>query len=195
MWPIKRKIPFIEVFLFFCFFCFASQSFASSYFLESSDAAETPTEISQGLVFGAHVGGFYYIKGIEAMLEGTLQYRLHKNHAAGVFFSFSFPESQIDLGADYRLYLFSSFSNLSEDFLHLGISGTYFEKFKKSYWVPKLSLSYGKDVKIVKKTPFALRFSIGGSYLFGEPLARKNNSFSVQESHMVLYVKTGVLFF
>lgn len=172
-----------------------SLAFSSNFFLEPEESEHVRVNEVKGFSFGGNVGGIYYIKGLEAMLEGNLQYRFHEKQALGGFLSFVFPEFLVDLGVDYRFYAFNSFSNLSEDFFHLGFSFSYFEKFDESYFVPKISLSYGKDVRILSSAPFALRFSIGGSYLLGEPLSRKTNSFSVQEAHIVLYVKTGILFF
>lgn len=192
MWLIKKQNSFFKNFLFFLLLPF--QVMASGFFLEM-EAPETPEQPVSPFYFGGHIGGVYYLKGVEALLEGNVQYRFLEKHAFGLYTSFVFPDTQWDVGLDYRFYMFNSFSNLSEDFLKVGFAFSYFDKLNENYFVPKISLAYGKDLKLISKAPFVLRFSIGGSYLLGEPLAKKINAYSLQESHMVLYVKTGILFF
>lgn len=192
MWPTRHLNFFVLVFI---FLLMPRVSWASNFFLDSEIQVAEKQVFTQGFSIGVNAGAAYYIKGVEALAEGTFQYRFYKTHALGAYVALVFPEIKCNVGLDYRFYLFDSFGGLSEDFLHLGFGMTYFEKLESKEFVPEVSLSYGKEVKIFPKAPFALRFSVGGSYLLGEPLARKQNPYSVQESHMVLYVKTGLIFF
>lgn len=144
----------------------------------------TPPVISYG-------GGFsiaYYLGVVDIGLDGTFRYRLLENHALNAFTSIGMTESVYELGLDWH-WLFSD-----DDFLGLGGSYVLFKKEDDWYQVPRISVSYGRDILPWKKAHFAFRTAIRLSYLIGESLGREEE-YLTKTAQTVIHGSVSLLFF
>lgn len=166
--------------------------FASGYFLDE-DMKPAPVEARQPFSFGFGIGGTYYASEFDAQIQANAQYRFG-NHAVGAFLGSVFTDGVYEVGLDYRWYFLGERESVWDDFISAAFSGVLFEKFDDYYFAPRIGLAYGRDLRPFKASSFTVRFSIGGSYLIGEALARESTDYTAQEAHTVLYVQMGLLF-
>lgn len=170
-----------------------SSSFASMFFLEDSAEPEVKAHDLPGLSAGALLGGNYYLGGVEAELQAFASYRIAAGHSIGIFAGLNFPQSLYEFGGEYHWYFSGQPIYENDDFLLLALSAATFEKFDDYVWAPRVTVGYGRDYRPFEKSDFAIRFSIGGSYLVGEMLTRENSEFSAQGAHTVLFIRLGIM--
>lgn len=172
---------------------FALQNAFAGYFLENSLEPEIKPHPLPGITYGALVGGDYYLGGVDAEVQAFAGYRLGSKHSLGIFAGLNFPNMLYEAGGEYHWYFSGEPIYEFDDFLLLGVSGVCFE-YEDDYVVaPRLTLGYGRDYRPFDASQFAVRFEIGGSYIIGEMLTRKNSEFSSQAAHTVLFLRVGIM--
>lgn len=189
MRPADLKLPRLAAFL---VLALSAGSFASGYFLDE-DMKPAPVDKRRPFSFGFGLGGAYYASEFDAQIQANAQYRVG-NHAFGAFVGSVFTDDTYEFGLDYRWYFLGERESVWDDFFAVAFSGVLFEKFDDYYFAPRIGLAYGRDLRPFKASSFAVRFTIGGSYLIGEALARETTDYTAQEAHTVLYVQMGLLF-
>ena len=111
--------------------------------------------------------------------------------AADLFCAALFSGDYVEIGANWRFF----FRGLREDdFLRLGISFISFERDDKSYFPPRVTLGYGRDILFFKNTSFLWRLEFFASYIIGEPLFEKDGIF-YREANFTFALNIGFYLF
>ena len=168
------------------------QSFAG-YFIEQS-YDETPAKDSlSSLSFGGELELVYYLSSIHPGFLLSGEYRFHKHHSADLFAVALFSGDYFELGADWRFF----FRGLREDdFLRLGFSFISFERYDKSYFPPRITLGYGRDITFFKNASFLCRIELDASYIVGRALVEhKDDDLFGRESHFAAALNIGFYLF
>ncbi len=168
------------------------QSFAG-YFIEQS-YDETPAKDSlSSLSFGGELELVYYLSSIHPGFLLSGEYRFHKHHSADLFAVALFSGDYFELGADWRFF----FRGLREDdFLRLGFSFISFERYDKSYFPPRITLGYGRDITFFKNASFLCRIELDASYIIGRALVEhKDDDLFGRESHFAAALNIGFYLF
>ena len=168
------------------------QSFAG-YFIEQS-YDETPAKDSlSSLSFGVELELVYYLSSIHPGFLLSGEYRFHKHHSADLFAVALFSGDYFELGADWRFF----FRGLREDdFLRLGFSFISFERYDKSYFPPRITLGYGRDITFFKNASFLCRIELDASYIIGRALVEhKDDDLFGRESHFAATLNIGFYLF
>ncbi|MBQ7080453.1 MAG: hypothetical protein IJM92_12530 [Fibrobacter sp.] len=168
------------------------QSFAG-YFIEQS-YDETPAKDSlSSLSFGGELELVYYLSSIHPGFLLSGEYRFHKHHSADLFAVALFSGDYFELGADWRFF----FRGLREDdFLRLGFSFISFERYDKSYFPPRITLGYGRDITFFKNASFLCRIELDASYIIGRALVEhKDDDLFGRESHFAATLNIGFYLF
>ena len=166
------------------------QSFAG-YFLEQKYEDVPAKDTLSALSFGGELEFVYYLSSVHPgiLLSGEL--RLHKHHSADLFGAALFSGDYVEIGANWRFF----FRGLREDdFLRLGISFISFERDDKSYFPPRVTLGYGRDILFFKNTSFLWRLEFFASYIIGEPLFEKDGIF-YREANFTFALNIGFYLF
>ena len=168
------------------------QSFAG-YFIEQS-YDETPAKDSlSSLSFGGELELVYYLSSIHPGFLLSGEYRFHKHHSVDLFAVALFSGDYFELGADWRFF----FRGLREDdFLRLGFSFISFERYDKSYFPPRITLGYGRDITFFKNASFLCRIELDASYIVGRALVEhKDDDLFGRESHFAAALNIGFYLF
>lgn len=168
------------------------QSFAG-YFIEQS-YDETPAKDSlSSLSFGGELELVYYLSSIHPGFLLSGEYRFHKHHSVDLFAVALFSGDYFELGADWRFF----FRGLREDdFLRLGFSFISFERYDKSYFPPRITLGYGRDITFFKNASFLCRIELDASYIIGRALVEhKDDDLFGRESHFAAALNIGFYLF
>ena len=168
------------------------QSFAG-YFIEQS-YDETPAKDSlSSLSFGGELELVYYLSSIHPGFLLSGEYRFHKHHSADLCAVALFSGDYFELGADWRFF----FRGLREDdFLRLGFSFISFERYDKSYFPPRITLGYGRDITFFKNASFLCRIELDASYIVGRALVEhKDDDLFGRESHFAAALNIGFYLF
>lgn len=148
-------------------------------------------------IFGG--GGFlsYYLSSLDGGFKLSGEYRIHQHFSLDAFGQLFLGNDLYEVGMNGRYYFRGSLMNTrNDDFIRLGVSAIYMEKKDDSYFPPAVSLGYGRDILFFEKGSIMGRFEIRGSYIIGEPVAKKDDHRLVtQESHLLVNVEMSLLFF
>ncbi len=186
---------FRTIFLVLLFFGATAFSFASGFFLEEPEKEwKAAAAFKPAWSFGLGGGAVYFLSAVDVDFHALVQYRAFEHHAFGIFTAGTAPKLSWEFGFDYKFYFKFSENSLSEEFLRTAASGVLFSKFSKTYLVPRLTIAYGKEIRFSETQPWAIRFSLGGSYLIGETIVRKTNEYSVRDAHTTLFIESTFLF-
>ena len=185
-----RLIPNSKIF-FVAVLLACVQSFAG-YFIEQSYADVPPADSLSALSFGGELELVYYLSSIHPGILLSGEYRFHKHHSADVFGVALFSGDYLEIGLDWRFF----FRGLREDdFLRIGVSFVSFERDDESFFPPRVTVGYGRDILFFKNTSFLCRLELSGSYIIGKPLAEKDNDFMNREAHFTAALHVGFYFF
>lgn len=168
------------------------QSFAGYFIEQSYDEAPAKDSLSS-LSFGGELELVYYLSSIHPGFLLSGEYRFHKHHSADLFAVALFSGDYFELGADWRFF----FRGLREDdFLRLGFSFISFERYDKSYFPPRITLGYGRDITFFKNASFLCRIELDASYIIGRALVEhKDDDLFGRESHFAAALNIGFYLF
>jgi|P1105metagenome_2_1110788.scaffolds.fasta_scaffold03457_8 hypothetical protein len=166
------------------------QSFAG-YFIEQKYEDVPAKDTLSPLSFGGELELVYYLNSVHPGILLSGEYRFHKHHSADVFGVALFTGDYVELGLNWRFF----FRGLREDdFLRLGVSFVSFEREDKSYFPPRVTLGYGRDMLFFKNTSFLCRLEFLASYIIGQPLAKKDGLF-YREANFSVALNIGFYLF
>ena len=168
------------------------QSFAGYFIEQSYDETHAKDSLSS-LSFGGELEIVYYLRSIHPGFLLSGEYRFHKHHSADLFAVALFSGDYFELGADWRFF----FRGLREDdFLRLGFSFISFERYDKSYFPPRITLGYGRDITFFKNASFLCRIELDASYIIGRALVEhKDDDLFGRESHFAATLNIGFYLF
>ena len=166
------------------------QSFAG-YFIEQKYEDVPVKDSLSTLSFGGKFEFVYYLNSVHPGILLSGEWRLHKHHSADLFGVALFSGDYIEVGANWRFF----FRGLREDdFLRLGVSFISFERDDKSYFPPRVTVGYGRDIMFFKNTDFLCRLEFVASYIIGEPLFEKDGIF-IREANFSVALGIGFYLF
>ena len=96
------------------------------------------------------------------------------------------------MGKDWRFFFRGT---REDDFLRLGVSFISFERDDQSYFPPRVTLGYGRDILFFKNASFLSRIEISASYIIGKPLVEKGGEFVNREAHFTAGLNIGFYLF
>ena len=168
------------------------QSFAG-YFIEPSYDEAPAKDSLASFSFGGELELVYYLSSIHPGILLSGEYRFHKHHSLDLFGVALFSGDYFELGADWRFF----FRGLREDdFLRLGFSFISFERYDKSYFPPRITLGYGRDITFFKNASFLCRIELDASYIIGRALVEhKDDDLFGRESHFAAALNIGFYLF
>ncbi len=185
--PLIRSRKIFLVALLLC----AVQSFAG-YFIEQTYEEAPAKDSLSSLSFGGELSLVYYLGAIHPGVLLSGEYRFHNHHSADAFAALLFSGDYLELGLDWRFFFRGT---REDDFLRLGVSFVSFERNDKSYFPPRITLGYGRDISFFKNSSFLCRLELDVSYIIGKPLAEKANDFYSREAHFTAALNIGFYFF
>ena len=166
------------------------QSFAG-YFLEQPYEDAPVKDSLSSISFGGEFELVYYLSSVHPAILLSGEYRFHKHHSLDAFGAALFSGDYAEVGVNWRFF----FRGLREDdFLRLGVSFISFEREDKSYFPPRVSLGYGRDILFFKNTGFLCRLEFLASYIIGEPLFEKDGLF-IREANFTVALNIGFYLF
>ena len=166
------------------------QSFAG-YFIEQTYEDVPAKNSLSPISFGGELAFAYYLNSVHPAILLSGELRLHKHHSADLFGVALFSGDYIEVGANWRFF----FRGLREDdFLRLGVSFVSFERENKSYFPPRVTFGYGRDVLFFKNASFLCRLEFLASYIIGEPLFEKDGIF-YREANFSVALNIGFYLF
>ena len=168
------------------------QSFAGYFIEQSYDEAPAKDSLAS-FSFGGELELVYYLSSIHPGILLSGEYRFHKHHSADLFAVALFSGDYFEIGADWRFF----FRGMREDdFLRLGVSFVSFERYDKSYFPPRLTLGYGRDITFFQNASFLCRIELDASYIMGRALVEhKENDFFGREAHFTAAFNIGFYLF
>jgi len=164
------------------------QSYAG-YFIEQSYEEAPASDSLSSFSFGGELELVYYLGAVHPGILLGGEYRFHKHHSADLFGVALFSGDYLEIGADWRFFFRGS---REDDFLRLGISFISFERYDKSYFPPRVTLGYGRDIVFFKNASFLCRFELDASYIIGRALVDEKNS---REAHFTASLNIGFYLF
>lgn len=168
------------------------QSFAG-YFIEQSYEDAPAKDSLSTFSFGGELELVYYLSSIHPGILLSGEYRFHKHHSADLFAVALFSGDYLEVGADWRFFFRGT---REDDFLRLGVSFISFERYDKSYFPPRITLGYGRDITFFKNTSFLFRIELDASYIMGRALVEhKENDFFGRETHFTAALNIGFYLF
>ena len=167
------------------------QSFAG-YFIEQPYEEAPVADTLSALSFGGELQLVYYLGSVHPGVLLSGEYRFHKHHSLDLFGVALFSGDYLEIGSDWRFFFRGT---REDDFVRLGISFVSFEHFDKSFFPPRVTLGYGRDITFFKKASFLCRIELNASYIIGEPLTEKENDFSYREAHFTAAMNIGFYLF
>ena len=184
-----RKIRIVKILL-VALLLSCVQSFAG-YFIEQKYEDVPVKDTLSPLSFGGELELVYYLSSVHPGVLLSGEYRFHKRHSADLFGVALFSGDYVELGLNWRFF----FRGLREDdFLRLGVSFVSFEYEDKSYFPPRVTLGYGRDILFFKNTSFLCRLEFIASYIIGKPLVEKDGLF-IREAHFTAAFNIGFYLF
>ncbi|MCQ2104549.1 MAG: hypothetical protein MJZ26_02040 [Fibrobacter sp.] len=173
-----------------------SASFAGYFLDETTPRVEPPRELPSWIFGGSFDIGFY-LNALDVGASAAGEYRLLPKHSLGLAAGVQFGGELLDVALDYRFFFGGTMMEVGyDDFIHLAVAGMYFEKFDESYFVPTISVGYGRDFMPLRKADLLCRMEIKISYLIGETIADfDEGKLIARETHMVTNFSVGVFLF
>ena len=168
------------------------QSFAG-YFIEQTYEDAPVQDSLSSLSFGGELELVYYLSSVNPGLLLSGEYRFHKHHSADVFAVVIFSGDYFEIGADWRFF----FRGMREDdFVRLGVSMISFERYEKSYFPPRITVGYGRDIMFFKNSGFLCRLELDASYILGRALVKHDDDdFFGREAHFAASLNIGFYLF
>ena len=168
------------------------QSFAG-YFIEQSYEESPAKDSLASFSFGGELELVYYLNSVHPGILLSGEYRFHKHHSLDLFAVALFSGDYFELGADWRFFFRGA---RDDDFLRLGFSFVSFERYDKSYFPPRLTFGYGRDITFFKNASFLCRIELDASYIMGRALvdAKEGELFS-REAHFTASLNIGFYLF
>ena len=168
------------------------QSFAGYFIEQSYDEAPAKDSLAS-FSFGGELELVYYLSSIHPGILLSGEYRFHRHHSADLFAVALFSGDYFEIGADWRFFFRGA---REDDFLRLGVSFVSFERYDKSYFPPRITLGYGRDITFFKNTSFLCRIELDASYIMGRALVdHKENDFFGREAHFTAALNIGFYLF
>ncbi len=167
------------------------QSFAG-YFIEQPYEDAPVSDSLSALSFGGELELVYYLGSVHPGILLSGEYRFHKHHSLDLFGVALFSGDYLEVGSDWRFFFRGT---REDDFVRLGVSFISFERYGKSYFPPRLTLGYGRDITFFKNTSFLCRIELDASYIFGRALVDKNDELFSRETHFTATLNIGFYLF
>lgn len=168
----------------------------AGYFIENEELKKEPVRELPTLFWGGSFDVGFYLNSLDVGIEGSAEYRLHKNHSLGLSANGLFGGGLYGVGADWKIFFNGSLMEDGyNDFIRVNASGLYFEKFDESYFRPMISVGYGRDFIPLRNANFLCRLELRLAYLLGESITDDDDSFINQETHLVTYIGIGIFLF
>lgn len=168
------------------------QSFAGYFIEQSYDEAPAKDSLAS-FSFGGELELVYYLSSIHPGILLSGEYRFQKHHSADLFAVALFSGDYFEVGADWRFFFRGT---REDDFLRLGVSFISFERYDKSYFPPRITFGYGRDITFFKNTSFLCRIELDASYILGKALVEhKDNELFGREAHFTAALNIGFYLF
>ena len=167
------------------------QSFAG-YFIEQPYEDAPVSDSLSALSFGGELKLVYYLGSVHPGVLLSGEYRFHKHHSLDLFGVALFSGDYLEVGTDWRFFFRGT---REDDFVRLGVSFVSFERYDKSYFPPRLTLGYGRDITFFKNTSFLCRIELDASYILGRALVDKNDELFSRETHFTAALNIGFYLF
>lgn len=166
-------------------------SFAG-YFIEQPYENAPVSDSLSALSFGGELELVYYLGSVHPGILLSGEYRFHKHHSLDLFGVALFSGDYLEVGSDWRFFFRGT---REDDFVRLGVSFISFERYGKSYFPPRLTLGYGRDITFFKNTSFLCRIELDASYILGRALVDKNDELFSRETHFTAALNIGFYLF
>ena len=180
----------VKIFL-VAFLLVSVQSFAG-YFIEQPYEDAPVSDSLSALSFGGELELVYYLGSVHSGILLSGEYRFHKHHSLDLFGVALFSGDYLEVGSDWRFFFRGT---REDDFVRLGVSFISFERYGKSYFPPRLTLGYGRDITFFKNTSFLCRIELDASYILGRALVDKNDELFSRETHFTAALNIGFYLF
>lgn len=167
------------------------QSFAG-YFIEQPYEDAPVSDSLSALSFGGELELVYYLGSVHPGILLSSEYRFHNHHSLDLFGVALFSGDYLEVGSDWRFFFRGT---REDDFVRLGVSFISFERYGKSYFPPRLTLGYGRDITFFKNTSFLCRLELDASYILGRALVDKNDELFSRETHFTATLNIGFYLF
>ncbi len=180
----------VKIFL-VAFLLVSVQSFAG-YFIEQSYEDALASDSLSSLSFGGELELVYYLGSVHPGVLLSGEYRFHKHHSLDLFGVALFSGDYLEVGTDWRFFFRGT---REDDFVRLGVSFVSFERYDKSYFPPRVTLGYGRDITFFKNTSFLCRIELDASYILGRALVDKDDELFSRETHFTAALNIGFYLF
>ncbi|SHK34834.1 hypothetical protein [Fibrobacter sp. UWEL] len=175
---------------------FSVSAFAG-YFLEEDIPAQKNTREISPLRLGVGADLGFYLNSPDLGLDLSGEYRIHKNHSLDLFAGTLFGGEMYEVGLNWRFFFITGLEESGhDDFLRIGLSGTYFETDGEGKFPPRISVGYGRDFMFLKNADFLCRLEVRASYLLTDSYSDHDEDSVVRRTtHFIANLSFGVFFF
>lgn len=168
------------------------QSFAGYFIEQSFDEDVAAKDTLFPLSFGGELELVYYLSSVHPGVLLSGEFRFHEHHSVDAFGVMLFSGDYLEVGVNWRFFFRGT---REDDFLRLGFSMVSFERDDKSYFPPRVTVGYGRDIMFFKNTDFLFRLEFIASYIIGKPLVVKEDDLFNREAHFAASLNIGFYLF